>query len=120
MLVVDLFAGCGGFSCGAGEAGCQVVLAVDWDSVALAYHKHNHQSCKHVCMTLGADSEDRLLLEIQRCVPAGRRWHLHGSPPCQALSAMRNILHGRDRSVGMGLVRWFVDFVEGATHHVEL
>eukprot|EP00966_Prymnesium_polylepis_P118726 2744399-Prymnesium_polylepis.1 len=35
LLVVDLFSGCGGFSCGAGQAGHRVVLAVDCDSIAL-------------------------------------------------------------------------------------
>jgi site-specific DNA-cytosine methylase len=110
LLVVDLFCGCGGFSTGAGLAGARVVLAVDCDRSALAYHRVNHRGCKHVNMVLGPRTEARLVELIRSVVPEGRRWHLHGSPPCQLFSPMRNITKGKKPLSGMQLVEWYVDF----------
>lgn len=64
-------------------------------------------------MTLGDTRDDaRLLAAIREVVPSGRRWHLHGSPPCQLFSSMRNITKRRDGKGGMRLVKWFVRFAE--------
>lgn len=114
ILVVDLFSGCGGFSCGAEAAGHRVVLAVDCDRAALAYHAVNHRGCKHVRMVLGSAVEERLIQMIREVVPEGRRWHLHGSPPCQLLSSMRNVKKGRDDTGGMQMVQWYLGFVKRA------
>lgn len=111
LLVVDLFCGCGGFSTGATLAGARVVLAVDCDKSALAYHRVNHRGCRHVNMVLGPHTEDRLVEMIRSAVPEGRRWHLHGSPPCQLFSSMRNLTKGKKAHLGMVLVEWYVDFV---------
>jgi site-specific DNA-cytosine methylase len=117
LLVVDLFCGCGGFSCGAAQAGSKVVLAVDCDRAALAYHKANHKGCTHVKMTLGPDSEDRIVQLIQSVIPSGRKWHLHGSPPCQLFSPMRNLTKGKQPTNGMQLVEWYINFVQRMSPH---
>lgn len=50
--VVDLFAGWGGASIGAEQAGAQVVLAANHWPVAVAAHAANHPSARHVCQDL--------------------------------------------------------------------
>ena len=113
IFVVDLFCGAGGFSCGSEQAGLKVALAVDNSKEALAVHCVNHRQCKHLCIELGYKTEQHLLNEIRKVV-GDRLWHLHGSPPCQKLSAMRNLKKGRDRDGGMYLVKWFFQFVSKA------
>jgi site-specific DNA-cytosine methylase len=104
--VVDLFCGCGGFSEGAKRVGHNVVLAVDNDEVALAVHRVNHPHATHQTMSLPDDSLYALLPE------QGRRWHLHGSPPCTKLSGAGGTNRCEyDRDTGMGLVVWYLDLV---------
>ena len=108
-----MFSGAGGFSCGCEQAGLKVALAVDNSKEALAVHCVNHRQCKHLCIELGYKTEQHLLNKIRKVV-GDRLWHLHGSPPCQKLSAMRNLKKGRDRDGGMYLVKWFFQFVSKA------
>ena len=49
---VDFFAGIGGASEGAAQAGYDVVLAVDADQAAMELHALNHPQCTHLCCTL--------------------------------------------------------------------
>ena len=114
IRVVDLFCGCGGFSCGAEQAGHRVVLAVDCDKAALNYHKVNHINAKHALMVLGPETEERLLELIRAAVPEGAPWHLHGSPPCTLFSPMRNLTKGLAARTGMQLVEWYIGFVKRA------
>lgn len=110
---VDLFCGCGGWSTGAVEAGHRVVLAIDMDDTALCVHRRNHPHTAHVRMTLGPGTEATVEALVRRYAPraSGRPLHVHGSPPCQAFSAMRNVTTGRDTIDGMALVEWYVEFV---------
>lgn len=52
MKVIDLFAGAGGFSTGAGMAGLNVLLAVNHDPEAISFHKANHPGTDHVCQDI--------------------------------------------------------------------
>jgi len=52
MVVVDLFAGWGGFSLGAEQAGAEVVLAANHWGLAVAAHKANHPKTTHLCQDL--------------------------------------------------------------------
>lgn len=111
LRCVDLFCGVGGFSCGAVEAGHKIVLAIDRDPVAVRMHRLNHPDAVHRVMELGDTADDELIDElIAQVVPAGARWHLHMSPPCQALSGLQNCNIGRachrPLSEGMALVNW--------------
>lgn len=110
--VVDLFCGCGGFSCGAEEAGHRIVLAVDCDRAALEYHKVNHRRARHELLTLGPETQERLVAIVRSVVPEGSAWHLHGSPPCTLFSTMRNVKKGMVASSGMQLVEWYLSFVK--------
>lgn len=92
-MVVDCFASIGGVSMGAKALGHKVVLAIDNDSDQLAVHALNHPEARHECMTLGPESEARVLELIDECVPASERHRLwlHLSPPCQSQSRMRSL-----------------------------
>ena len=112
MDVVDIFCGCGGFSQGAYDAGCDVVLAIDnWD-VALQIHKKNHASTRHINMTIDPNKRDLeiiLIEEISRSRSKGKKIHIHASPPCQNISRAnpyRNISHG------VTMVEWVVFLFE--------
>lgn len=115
LLCVDLFCGAGGWSCGARQNGHRVVLAVDCDNKVLQIHRHNHPETRHSNMKLGADTEEALCEMIRTCVPDGARWCLHGSPPCQTLSTIKNIKSSNglveSEHEGIGLVVWFLQLV---------
>lgn len=52
MLAIDLFAGGGGFSEGARQAGVDVVWAANHWQQALDYHQQNHPDTEHECQDL--------------------------------------------------------------------
>lgn len=52
MNVIDLFAGAGGSSTGAKQAGATVVWAANHWQVAVATHKANHPDTEHACQDL--------------------------------------------------------------------
>jgi site-specific DNA-cytosine methylase len=109
IAVIDLFCGMGGFSQGAIEAGAKVVLAVDLWEESLKVHYHNHPNTPIKRMTLGTKNQFSLFMrEVEKWRKMGYHVHLHGSPPCQALSNASS----RDPSEGMPLVIWFLDLVK--------
>lgn len=79
MKVVDLFAGAGGFSEGARQAGCEVVWAANHWPAAVQVHSMNHPDTIHACQDL--HQADWSL------VPA-HDWLL-ASPACQGHSRAR-------------------------------
>lgn len=52
MKAVDLFAGFGGFSCGARMANTQVVWAANHSPLAVKVHQLNHPDTEHACQDL--------------------------------------------------------------------
>ena len=52
MRAIDLFAGLGGFSKGAEQAGCTVVWAANHWATAVEYHTANHPGTEHACQDL--------------------------------------------------------------------
>ena len=111
VAVIDLFCGMGGFSQGAIEAGAKVVLAVDlWDE-ALKVHAKNHPDTPIKRMTLGEKYHFSLFKrEVDKWRKLGYHVHIHGSPPCQALSNASS----RNPEEGMPLVIWFLECVKYA------
>ena len=109
IAVIDLFCGMGGFSQGAIEAGAKVVLAVDLWEESLKVHYHNHPGTPIKRMTLGTKNQFSIFMrEVEKWRKLGYHVHIHGSPPCQALSNASS----RDPSEGMPLVIWFLDLVK--------
>jgi len=109
IVVIDLFCGMGGFSQGAIEAGAKVVLAVDLWEEALNVHLHNHPGTPIKRMSLGQKYHFSLFKrEVEKWRKLGYHVHIHGSPPCQALSNASS----RNPEEGMPLVIWFLDCVK--------
>ena len=104
--VVDLFCGGGGFSTGAIQGGAKVVLAIDNWKPALKVHHANHPNVPTAEIELGGSIVETAVFIREHLTP-GSHFHLHGSPPCQALSNASN----RDSEEGMVLVNWFIDLV---------
>ena len=111
VAVIDLFCGMGGFSQGAIEAGAKVVLAVDLWNEALLVHAKNHPDTPIKRMTLGEKYHFSLFKrEVDKWRKLGYHVHIHGSPPCQALSNASS----RNPEEGMPLVIWFLECVKYA------
>lgn len=81
MKCIDLFAGIGGSSEGARQAGLQVVWAANHNPEAVHYHKLNHPETTHACQDLQQADFTR--------VPAHDL--LMASPACQGHSAARGV-----------------------------
>ena len=112
MDCYDLFSGCGGWSCGATQAGHRVVFACDNNADALAAHRANHPTATHERLEL---PHARL-----RFPTDGRKFHVHGSPPCTQFSTMRT-KRGNDAKDAnhraANLVEWYLKtaLASGAT-----
>lgn len=130
-LIVDLFCSIGGVSSGATLEGHTVVLAVDFDARRLKVHALNFPTAKRMRMSLGPDTENRLVEVIRELVPQNE-WHrlwIHASPPCQSQSTFTemgkrqkrkqrnnrvNLAMERSESKesGIGTVGWTLNFIE--------
>lgn len=107
LIVCDLFAGGGGYTAGAAQAGAKVVLAVEADKDIARVHAANFPDHEVRVQTLGENS-DALAAEL---ASHGReRLLLHGSPPCVRLSQVNQT--NRSAEEGLRLVEWYLDLVE--------
>ena len=104
MRVVDLFAGVGGMTCGALEAGAEVVLAVDSDPTPLKILGANSPQTITLVATLG-EGRDEVSLP-----PPAPDLHVHISTPCTELSIARRDPKA-DTSGGLRMMRWAVTLV---------
>lgn len=111
MQVIDLFCGAGGFSLGASNAGCAIILAVDSWEEALQVHRIHHPTANHWNMSLGGEVclfAEKLALFTAPFMTKGPI-HIHASPPCQNLSSS-NVK--RDINTGLRLVIWTLQLLE--------
>jgi DNA (cytosine-5)-methyltransferase 1 len=115
VAFIDLFCGMGGFTVGAINAGATCIVSVDYwimerydPQEACRVHRVNHPYVRVECIKLGHPDQWRF---FKRMVDDYRRRgyhiHIHGSPPCQALS----IASTRNAEDGMPLVLWYLDLV---------
>jgi DNA (cytosine-5)-methyltransferase 1 len=107
VQVVDLFCGGGGFSEGASQAGCLVVLSIDSWHPAVVTHRLNHPKTPCLEFKLGGSIEETAAL-IRLFLKPNMHFHLHASPPCQALSNASSA----NPADGLGLVDWTLALVE--------
>jgi DNA (cytosine-5)-methyltransferase 1 len=82
MIGIDLFAGAGGMSLGASQAGIRVVLAVDFDSNASKTYATNHPSTTVVC----GDIRTLTSRQLARLKKVRNELVVFGGPPCQGFS----------------------------------
>ena len=90
--VLDLFAGCGGMTCGLAKAGFHVKYSVENDNFAAATLRCNHNKDD---MMVFEEDVSQFLSKVEAKDPAYPRQgdvdHVHASPPCQGFSqANRN------------------------------
>ena len=85
LLQRPISAGLGGFTCGALEAGAEVVLVVDADPAPLKVLGANAPTATAVVATLGGGRD-----EVDLPPPASDL-HVHISTPCTELSVARRV-----------------------------
>ena len=107
VAVIDLYCGMGGFTQGAVEAGATVILSCDFWGEAVKVHKLNHPGIPCLQLKLGSPSDWKLIKQYIDKYP-NYHIHLHGSPPCQALSQASRT----NAEEGMPLVLHFLDLVK--------
>ena len=109
VAFIDLFAGMGGFTVGAVNAGATCIVAVDnWDE-SCAVHRANHPTIPVTRMVHGHADHWRFFKRmVDDYQSRGYHVHIHGSPPCQALSNAST----RNPEEGMPLVLWYLDMVK--------
>jgi site-specific DNA-cytosine methylase len=106
VRVVDLFAGLGGFSAGAIEAGGEVILGVDSDPVPLKLWSANVPGGTARLATLGNGGDQ---IELP---PPAPDLHVHLSSPCTDLSCARGASATPDDIArGVSMLRWCLDLV---------
>ena len=109
VAVIDLFAGMGGFTVGAVNAGATCIVAVDNWNESCAVHRANHPTIPVTRMVLGHPDHWRFFKRmVDDYRSRGYHVHIHGSPPCQALSNAST----RSAEEGMPLVLWYLDMVK--------
>ena len=109
VAVIDLFAGMGGFTVGAVNAGATCIVAVDNWNESCAVHRANHPTIPVTRMVLGHPDHWRFFKRmVDDYRSRGYHVHIHGSPPCQALSNAST----RSPEEGMPLVLWYLDLVK--------
>lgn len=77
--VIDLFAGCGGFSCGFEQAGFEIIKAVEFDKEIAASYIHNHSGTVVFAEDIGK------IDDVDHFTPREADIII-GGPPCQGFS----------------------------------
>lgn len=109
VTFIDLFSGLGGFTTGAINAGATCIVSVDSWAEANRVHVANHPNVPYLTMELGHPSHWKMFKRmVEKHKELGYHVHIHGSPPCQALSNASRT----DPKKGMPLVLWYLDLVE--------
>lgn len=79
MKVIDLFAGCGGFSIGFEQAGYQITKAVEFDPVIANTYEKNHEKTQMIVADIGTIDNTHYFHENESDI-------IIGGPPCQGFS----------------------------------
>lgn len=102
---IDIFAGAGGMSLGAQNAGINIVLSIDNDSSSVETYKRNHPKTKVVLGDIKEiNPEDYIKNKNQIFI-------VFGGPPCQGFSSSNTKTRSLDNP-NNHLFREFVRFVE--------
>lgn len=79
IKTIDLFAGCGGFSCGFEKAGYEIVSAVEFDKTIAQSYMHNHKKTKMIAEDIKNVDNDQVFKKNTADI-------IIGGPPCQGFS----------------------------------
>ena len=100
---LDIFAGAGGLSLGALQAGIDVSIAVEMDKFAAETYKHNHPNARVICDNISDVSTDTLR--------KNSFFIIMGGPPCQGFSLSNTRSRNLDNPKNF-LFKEFVRFVK--------
>ena len=89
VRVIDLFAGCGGFSVGFEKAGCEIVKAVEFDKEIASSYCHNHPRTIMFAEDIGKIVDDDHF-------KSGEADIIIGGPPCQGFSMAGARIRGKN------------------------
>lgn len=81
---VDVFSGCGGFSCGLERAGMKCILGIDIDPDAIETFKLNHKSAQTYC----GDVRELKNSALKKLTKNQKVDFVVGGPPCQGFSTV--------------------------------
>ena len=106
-VLIDLFCGIGGVSCGFSQFGFEVVLAMDTWEQALRVHTIKYPKALHSSMQLGTSEAEQFIFDVIAGLGLsdGDHLHVHASPPCHLISSV-NLAGTRNPNAGMVLVEW--------------
>jgi DNA (cytosine-5)-methyltransferase 1 len=79
MNIIDLFAGCGGFSCGFQKAGFDISVAVEFEKMIADSYAANHKNTKIIV-------DDIKNVDNDKVFSLGDADIIIGGPPCQGFS----------------------------------
>lgn len=79
LKAIDLFAGCGGFSCGFQKAGFDITMAVEFDKMIASSYAKNHLKTKVIVDDIKNVDNDKIFKKGSADV-------IIGGPPCQGFS----------------------------------
>lgn len=79
IKAIDLFAGCGGFSCGFEQAGYNIVAAVEFDKTIAKSYEQNHKKTRMI-------AEDIKKVDNKNFFSRNTADIIIGGPPCQGFS----------------------------------
>lgn len=87
FISIDLFAGCGGLTCGMNSAGFETKIAIEIDSIATRAYSLNHPAT----VVLNRDIRTVQSGEIKSILGSHELHLLAGCPPCQGFSTVRRL-----------------------------
>lgn len=101
-IIVDLFAGGGGWSLGCKQAvGREPNIAINHNPEAVAMHARNHPSCEHL-------TQDVCEIAPRAATRGQKVWWLHASPDCRHFSRAKGAkpVEKKIRSLAWVVCRW--------------
>lgn len=87
FISIDLFAGCGGLTCGMNSAGFKTLIAIELEAIAARAYRLNYPDA----IILNRDIRHVSGAEVKSILGSRRLHLLAGCPPCQGFSTIRRL-----------------------------